>query len=250
MLIGWIRSFRRRRFRKQPFPAHWRGILEERAPFVERIPASQVSKFELDLMVFEHEKEFVGAGGLEVTEEMRVVISAAAVRLILFLEIGLFDRTSEIVVYPGAYHHPESDAVILGEVSPWSNVVLSWEDVLAGLQNPHDGLDTATHEFAHVLDRDSGAFNGTPILRAREDYGPWGRILSEHFLRMQTRKGRRKGSVLREYAATNEAEFFAVATEVFFERPRVMKKRAPDLYREFERFYGVDPAESAVQAES
>jgi len=201
-------------------------------------------------MVFEHEKAFVGAGGFEVTEEVRVVISAAAVRLVLCLDIGVLDRVSEILVYPGAYQRPSrgganQDGAILGEVSDWSTVVLSWEDVLAGLRNAHDGLDTATHEFAHVLDRQSGAFDGTPTLRAREDYAVWGHILSEHYLRL--RRGDSKGrSVLRDYAATNEAEFFAVATEVFFERSGMMKRRAPDLYGELQRFYGIDPTSAPM----
>lgn len=198
------------------------------------------AKFEADLMVFEDEKSFVGAGGFDVTEEVRVVISAAAVRLVVSLDIAYFDRVREILIYPAAYRHPDFDGAVLGQVSDWHSVVLSWEDVLAGLANPFDGNDTATHEFAHVLDRESGAFNGTPTLRAREDYAPWGQVLSEHYLRIRSKNNTRR-RVLRDYAKTNEAEFFAVATEVFFERPRVMERRAPELYAELRRFYGFDP---------
>ncbi len=238
--MGWIRRLWRRRLDSRPFPEAWREILARHVPFVERIPDDRRAKFERDLIVFEHEKTFVGARGFEVDEEVRVVVSAAAVRLVLYLDIEVFDRVREIVIYPAAYRHPELDGAVLGQVSHWNVVVLSWEDVLAGLQNPYDGRDTATHEFAHVLDRESGAFNGTPTLRAREDYEPWGRILSEHYLKLRAgRRGHRP--LLSNYAATNEAEFFAVATEVFFERPAVMKRRAPDLYEELHRFYGFDP---------
>ncbi len=195
-----------------------------------------------DLMIFEREKTFVGAGGFEVTDEVRVVISAAAVRLVVFLDLGALDRVSEIVIYPSAYRHPHREGAVLGEVSDWSAVVLSWDDVLEGLRRPHDGHDTATHEFAHVLDRASGAFNGTPALRARADYGPWGRVLSHHYLAMRE-PGGVGHSLLRAYAATNEAEFFAVATEMVFERPRLMRRRARDLYDELRKFYGFDPAE-------
>ncbi|NNL85092.1 MAG: zinc-dependent peptidase [Myxococcales bacterium] len=239
--MGWIRNLRRQRIRRDPFPQKWRAILEARAPFVQVIPERQRAKFEADLRIFEREKVFVGASGFEITEEVRVVISACAVRLVVFLDIGCFDRLTEIVVYSAAYRHPERDGAVLGEVSSWNTVVLSWADVLAGLSDPRDGHDTATHEFAHVLDRASGAFNGTPFLRAREDYAPWGRILSEHFLRLRA-DDRNARSVLGDYAATNEAEFFAVATEVFFERPTLMARRAPDLYEELRRFYGFDPA--------
>ncbi len=240
--MGWIRNWRRRKIRRKPFPVGWIAIIQQYSSFVDDIPMNQLRKFQADLMVFEHEKEFIGAGGFQITEEVRVVISAAAVRLVVNLDVSSFDRVAEIVVYPGAYQHPDNDAVILGQVSDWHAVVLSWDAVVSGLRNARDGHDTATHEFAHVLDRRSGAFDGTPILRAHEDYGPWARVLSKHFLRLRN-GGRRHRRLLREYAATNEAEFFAVATEVFFEKPRVMRKRAPDLYGELQRFYGADPAE-------
>lgn len=238
--MGWIRNWKRRGIRARPFPDAWRAILASQVPFVARLPERCRPKFEADLLVFEHEKYFEGAGGFEVNEEVRVVVSAAAVRLILFLDIGVLDRVSEVVIYPAAYKHPEREGAILGEVNHASSVVLSWEDTLAGLRNPGDGLDTAMHEFAHVLDRESGAFNGTPTLRAHEHYAVWGQVMSAHYLRMR-RQGRKARSVLREYAATNEAEFFAVATEVFFEKPAVMRKRAPDLHEELRRFYGFDP---------
>lgn len=244
--MGWIRSLARRRVRARPFPERWRTILGERAPFVRRIPKSRQTKFEADLMVFEHEKAIIGADGFEVDEEVRVVVSACAVRLILYLDIGYFDRMNEIVVYPSAYRHPERDDIVFGEASNWHTVVLSWADVVAGLSNPDDGHDTAIHEFAHILDRATGAFNGTPALRAREDYAPWGRILGEHFVRLRS-EDRKTRSVLGDYAATNEAEFFAVATEVFFERPALMRRRAPDLYAELCRFYGFDPAGGAAE---
>lgn len=236
---------RRRRVRARPFPDRWRSILEKRVPFVRQIPPSRRSKFEADLMVFENEKTILGAGGLEIDDDIRVVISACAARLVLYLDVGYFDRLNEIVVYPAAYRHPDRDGAVLGEVSSWNTVVLSWEDVLAGLADPDDGRDTAAHEFAHVLDRASGAFNGTPVLRARDAYAPWGRVLSEHFLRLRAAAGKKR-SLLDEYAATNEAEFFAVATEVFFERPSLMRRRAPDLYEEFCRFYGFDPSAEAA----
>ena len=120
-------------------------------------------------------------------------------------------------------------------------MVLSWEDVLAGLADPCDGHDTAVHEFAHVLDRADGAFDGAPVLRARGDYQPWATAMSKRFAGLR-RRGRAERAVLRRYGATDEAEFFAVATESFFERPTVMRQQTPDLYEVLARFYGFDPA--------
>ena len=246
-MLSWIRNRRRKKIRERSFPRHWLEIIQDYSSFVDEIPMEKMHKFQADLMVFEHEKEFIGAGGFEITEDVRVVISAAAVRLVVHLDVSRFDRVSEIVVYPSAYQHHDGGDVILGQVSDWHQVVLSWQAVAAGLKNARDGRDTATHEFAHVLDRRSGAFDGTPDLRAHEDYGPWARVLSEHFLRLRN-GGRRHRKLLRDYAATNEAEFFAVATEVFFEKPRLMRDRAPDLYEELRRFYGGDPASVREQA--
>ena len=240
-MFGLLRSWRRSRLSRRPLPGHWVGILEKYVPFFVAFDEADREEFLLRLKVFVWRIAWIEAGGLEMSDEVRVVIAAAAVRLALHLDEDVYGRLSEIVVYPSHYVHPDEDGVIFGEAHAWGTVVLSWDAVLGGLKNPHDGHDTATHEFAHVLDRSTGAFDGTPELRARADYRPWALVLSKHFaaLRAGDRDERR---VLRDYGATNEAEFFAVATESFFERPERMAETTPDLYEELRRFYGVDPA--------
>jgi len=239
-MLGLARRWRRSRWAKRPFPTEWRAHLEKHVPFYRGLDGDPGARFLHFVKCFVWEKHFIGAGGMEIDDEVRVVIAAAAVRLVLHLDLSRFDRLTEIVVYPTAFRKPGSDHVILGEAHTWGTVVLSWEDVLHGLRNPHDGLDTGTHEFAHVLDRAGGAFDGTPELRAREDYRAWALIMSRHFLGLRGRK-RRQRRVLRRYGASNEAEFFAVATEAFYEKPSQMRKRMPDLYGELRRFYGWDP---------
>jgi Mlc titration factor MtfA (ptsG expression regulator) len=96
------------------------------------------------------------------------------------------------------------------------------------------------HEFAHVLDRADGAFDGTPELRALAHYRPWAEVMNEHFVKLRERRSAQR-KALRSYGAENEAEFFAVATEAFFERPDRLREHLPDLYRELCRFYGCDP---------
>lgn len=238
-VLSW---FRRRRLRKRPFPPEWLEILSTRVPFAQQLTGPQRERFLEQLKLFVWEKHFIGAGGQTITDEVRVVIAAAAVRLTLQLGLGYYDRLTEIIVYPGAFRRPgdDDDDVILGEAHTWGTVVLSWDDVVRGLENPHDGHDTATHEFAHVLDRDGGAFDGTPRLRAREDYRAWATIMSRHFLSLR-RGGRRQRKLLRDYGATNEAEFFAVATETFFEKPRQMRDKTPKLYEALAKFYGLRP---------
>ena len=120
-------------------------------------------------------------------------------------------------------------------------MVLSWPSVLAGLKDPRDGLHTAIHEFAHVLDAENTGFDGLPTLRAREDYRPWAVVLGAHFEKLR-KGGKLEAKSLRPYGATNAAEFFAVATEAYFEKPRQMKKHTPELYEQLQRLYGGDPA--------
>lgn len=236
MVFTWLR---RRKLRKQPLPAAWVEILDQNAPFVRKLEPPLRARFDGDLQIFVGERTFMGAGGLEVTDEHRVTIGAAATRLTLHLDISAYDELTEIIVYPGAYKHAgKDDVAVLGEAHQWGVVALSWEAVVTGMRNPRDGHDTAVHEFAHVLDRGTaGAFDGTPELRAHDHYRPWAGVMSAHYLRLK-KKDQKLRTVLRDYGATNEAEFFAVATEVYFERPEELRTRAPDLYEELRRFFG------------
>ncbi len=235
-MFDFLRSRRREQLRAQPFPAEWREVLERRVPFYRTLSAAKRAKLEGLVQIFLAEKEFIGAGGLELDDAMRVIIAASAVRLVLNLDIDRFDRLREIVVYPNAYRRPREDPVLLGEAHDWGVVVLAWDAVCEGLARPRDGHDPALHEMAHVLDRANGSFDGTPELHARGDYRPWALVMSEHYLRLK-RNQSPENQVLDGYAATNEAEFFAVATETFFERPELLERRLPELYRELARFY-------------
>jgi Mlc titration factor MtfA (ptsG expression regulator) len=240
-MSGLLGKLRRWQLARRPIPEKWLTILEENVPFYPLISGAMRQHFLEMLKIFIWEKCFIGAGGMVITDEVRVVIAACAVRLVLHLDLSYYDRLSEIVVYPYVYRHLDEEIAILGEARNWGTVVLSWPAVLQGLASPKSGHETATHEFAHVLDRADGVFDGTPKLRARADYRPWAEIMSRHYLGLQ------KGDpleerVLRQYGATNEAEFFAVATESYFERPQLMKALVPDLYAELQAFYGGDPA--------
>ncbi len=240
-MFGFIRNWRRRRLLRRPFPKAWLPHLERHVPFFRKLPEDLRQPFLDRLKVFAWEKKFTGARGMAITDEVRAVISAVAVRLILHLESGFYNRLSEIVVYPFHYKHEDDDTVVFGEASTWGTVVLAWPAVLAGLRDSRDGHHTAMHEFAHVLDVADGSFDGTPDLRAQEDYRPWASILSDHFEKLRARK-RKQRKVLRDYGNQNPAEFFAVATEAFFEKSVQMKRHTPDLYAELSRFYGFDPA--------
>ncbi|QRN97164.1 zinc-dependent peptidase [Archangium violaceum] len=239
-MSGLFRTFRRRRLLRRPFPPEWLDFLERRIPFWGGLAPESRPRF-LDLLkVFAWEKEFIGAGGFSITDEVRVVVSATAVRLVLYLDLSYYDRLREIIVYPDTFRLPDRTGGVLGEAKNWGTVILSWRAVLAGLGDPRDGHSTAVHEFAHVLDREDGAFDGTPQLRQYSHYRAWASVMGEHFLKL--REGRPvERQVLDDYGGLNEAEFFAVATESFFEKPRQMKDKTPELFEELKRFYGCDP---------
>ncbi len=226
---------------RRPFPPEWLGYLEARVPFFRKLSPELRQRCLDQLKVFAWEKEFIGANGFVITDEVRVVVAATAVQLVLHLGLGHYDRLREVIVYPGAFKLPERTGIVLGEAKHWGQVILSWQAVLAGLHNPRDGHDTAAHEFAHVLDRADGAFDGTPRLRQYSHYQAWAAVMDEHYHAL--RKGRpHERKVLDDYGSQNEAEFFAVATESFFEKPRQMREKTPELYEELKRFYGWDPA--------
>ncbi|WP_426747013.1 M90 family metallopeptidase [Myxococcus faecalis] len=240
-MTGLFRQLRRRRLLRRPFPSEWLGHLEAHVPFFSRLSPALREDFLAKLKVFAWEKEFIGAGGLAITDEIRVVVAATAVQLVVHLDLSYYDRLREVIVYPDAFLLPDRTGVVLGEAKHWGSVILSWAAVLGGLKNPDDGHDTATHEFAHVLDRADGAFDGTPRLRSYSHYRTWASVMSEHFHALQQGRPRER-QVLDDYGALNEAEFFAVASENFFERPERMRRKTPDLYEELKRFYGWDPA--------
>ena len=189
----------------------------------------------MHLKVFVWEKYFIGAAGLDVTDEMRVVIAGQAARLSYNLGLDAYDRLTEVIIYPSDYKHPgKPHTVVFGEAHFWGTMVLSWNAVKRGLCSPYDGRDTTLHEFAHVLDVADGVFDGTPRLHKPAHYRRWSRVFSYHY--EQLLKDPENG-IVREYGAQNAAEFFAVLTEGFFEQPGRLKKEAPQLFGEMERFF-------------
>lgn len=242
-VIDWVR---RRLAAREPFPEAWREILRRRVPFAALLSPQERGRFEHKLKIFARTKHFEGAAGMVVDDEVRVVISAAAARLVMNLPREHYARLVEIIVYPSHLRHDDDPhAVVLGRAVGAGTVVLSWEAVLHGLANTTDGLDTATHELAHALDAADGAFDGTPDLATHEAYAPWTRVMSDAFSRHRRQRRFKRRAVLREYGATNEAEFFAVATEAFFEKPVQMQRRHPDLYDRLKSYYRSDPAAAA-----
>jgi Mlc titration factor MtfA (ptsG expression regulator) len=256
MIFSWLRRRRRAKLLAEPFPPDWIPWLKE-LPFYAGLDAEERSRLHDILRVIVAEKNWEGCGGLDITDEIRVVVAAQAALLVLSIEHDHYRRVRSILVYPSAYSTGRASgggsilaesSVHAGEAWYRGPVILSWDAALHGAIDPRDGRNLVFHEFAHKLDMMDGFINGTPPLHRREDYRVWSRIMTEEYraLTEAARKGRK--TVLARYGATNEAEFFAVATEAFFEKPAQMARRHADLYDLLRTYYRQDPLERLRRA--
>jgi len=248
-----LRDARRRRLRRQPFPDAWREIITRTMPLYEKLPAALREQLHGHINVFLAEKRFEGCAGLEITDEIRLTVAAQACLLLLNRKTDYFRKLTSIVVYPHTYVSQNArgpGGMVMGGGTPtlgesWGTgtLVLAWDSVMGGAQNIRDGRNVTMHEFAHQLDQEDGAADGAPILERFTCYASWARVLGAEYAALQrkARKGRR--SALRSYGATNPAEFFAVATEAFIEKPKTFKRKHPELYEELQSYYRFDPLE-------
>ena len=248
--LGFLRRRRRRRLRAEPLPAAWREILTRNVPLYGQL--SQAARHELEghTRVLLAEKHFEGCGGLELTDEIRVTIAAHAALLLLGAEEArYYPGLRTILVYPSTYRAivresrdgivSEQESVRHGESWRRGTVVLAWNPARSGARNARDGDNVILHEFAHQLDTEDSAADGVPYLHDPSDYTAWALALAPEYERLRARAF---GSVLDAYGATNPAEFFAVATEAFFEKPHQLHKKHPRLYSALSRLYRLDPA--------
>lgn len=253
-LVGepFVLERKRQRLRRRPFPAAWREILRQRVPYVRRLPADLQLQLKGHIQVFLAEKAFIGCNGLVVSDEMRVSIAAQACLLILNRRCGYYPKLRQILVYPNAFIVDRVEArgggvlqnqrhVLSGESWTQGQVILSWEDVVEGAAVTDDGRNVVIHEFAHQLDQEKGHATGAPILGRRERYARWSQVLGDAFSELRLRADNQEPSLLDPYGATNPAEFFAVASEVFFEQPARMASEHAALYRELSDFYHLNP---------
>lgn len=259
LLVGWVvvRSWRpvTRRRPTDDVPPAWRHLIEDRVPLSRKLGDSEWNRLLGLVRDFVREKHFEGTDGLTVTEEMKVIVAAQACLLLLHIDMERpFPAVRSIIVYPGTFvpKIPQLDGHMRLEVSDpvptlgeslRDVIVLSWDNVQESLSHRQDGHNVVLHEFAHQLDQEDGYVDGIPLLEAPSSTRVWARVLRERFEELQRKTREGEPDLLNEYGATNRAEFFAVATELFFERPVEMRDRYPDLYRELKGYYRQDPAE-------
>ena len=244
-MFGLFKRRRRNRLRVAPFPSDWLRIIEKNVRFYAGLPESDRLELHGLIQIFLAEKVLEGCGGLALTDEIRVTIAAQACLLLLHRDTDIYPKLTTVLVYPSAYVAKaikpvgsglvlEGEIVNLGE--SWTNgiVVLSWDEIRAGASDLRDHRNLVVHEFAHQLDREDGAIDGAPLLDQRSQYVAWARVLNAEYERLKRDSWAGRPTVLDEYGTTDPAEFFAVATECFFEKPKALESATSRAIRRIE----------------
>lgn len=240
------------RLQQRPFPQSWRQILEERVSLYRRLPPHVQKQLREHMQVFLAEKQFIGCNGLVITDEIRVSIAAQACLLLLNDQGDYFPRLASILVYPHAYQVQVTEALgnhivqerqeqRLGESWQQGQLLLAWDQVNQHSLQGHSGHNVILHEFAHQLDQITGSANGVPSLATAADQQTWAEVFRHAYEQLQDDIRHRRPTILNPYGATHPAEFFAVATEAFFERSTALQQRHPELYAQLKHFYHLDP---------
>jgi len=252
-MFRWLANRRRQRIRETPFPEPWFEYLDRNVPYYHQLSEDDRNELLDNTKVLLDEKHFEGCDGFEITDEVRVTIAAHASCLILHRDARYFPRLRTVLVYPSLFMVPTNDLDVEGVISAdnaahaglsWDIgvIVLAWDEVLRSTGTRTDGYNVILHEFAHQLDLEDWVANGTPLLGDSDEYHRWSEIFQADYEAHVEQVRRNRRTVIDEYGATDEAEFFAVATEHFFETPRQLQRRHADLYQLLSAYYGQDPA--------
>ena len=253
-MFRWLTERRRRHLLEQPFPDAWIAILEANVAAYPLLVDGERKRLRDLVQIFVAEKNWEGAGGLEMTDEIRVTVAGTGCQMLLARDHDLFARLISIIVYPstiilpaqppGVFTYsrvPVGDTAVAGLANRVGAIVLAWDSALSGALDARDGRNTVIHELAHQVDYLDGSADGAPPLA-----GParrhWIDAFTAAFAEHKARAERGEPSLLRDYAITNAAEYFAVATEMFFEQPTKLEEALPDVYTSMAEFFGLDLA--------
>lgn len=254
-MFHWFTERRRRHILEQPFPAAWMEILERDVTLLRRLDPALYPRLRDLIQVFIDEKHWEGCGGVELTDEHRVTIAAQACLLLVGInDHDLFAEAVSILVYPSTViippraprvfevlpTAPALDTPILGQAFKRGAVIIAWDAALAGAHDAAGHDNVVLHEFAHEIDMHDGPIDGTPPLAGATQRRAWIAACEPAFLELRSAIERGAHTFLSDYAATSEAEFFAVATESYFTRPRALARAMPALFAVLREFYRVE----------
>lgn len=248
MIFPWSRSARRKKLLATPVPPAWEDSLDRHVPLYALLPTDLRASLLRKARIMVAEQRWVGSNGLDITEEMKIVVAAQAVVLLAGDEGYLYERLTAIQIYPefvlsrpskrrGGHH---GHGLLLGEAWQYGNVRLSWPAVLEGAEDPEDGENVVFHEFAHHLDGLDGQMGGQPPLTTESLQQKWP-IVEREYRGLVQELLHGQPTWLDPYAAENPEEFFAVATESFFEEPAGLAENHAALFAVLTELYRVDP---------
>ena len=248
-----LKNWRRRRISKRPIPQNWLSIIENNVPYYKKLSQADRAELQRHIMIFLSEKIFEGCGELKITDEIKVTIAAQACILLLHRKTDYYPGLSSILVYPSTFiaHQTEylpSGVVVevpqplIGQSQRRGPVVLSWDDCQHSSADAGDGHNVVFHEFAHQIDSSGGSGDSSAVLQNRSSFIAWARVLEKDYQKLRREISDKQPTLLDSYGATEPAEFFAVATEFFFERPAELASQHPELYNELKNFYHQNPA--------
>ena len=251
-MFAWLRERRRRAIRDRPFPSAWNDILARNVRQTAWLDEDERDRLRGWVSVFLAEKRFEGCRGMEITDEVRVSIAGQAALIALGLPGEFFPRLQSVLVYPGDYLARKSTALEgggelegqeerLGETWLGGSMVLSWPRVLEGGRLRDGPRSVVIHECAHAIDMLDGEADGIPPVvppRARQ---AWAAALDACRARFDEAIDEGRSVAFDDYAAESPGEFFAVASECFFQDPHRLFRCDKTLYGLLEQVWRQDP---------
>lgn len=254
-LFDWFAARLGKRRRPEIAATLWRRV-EARLPFLDYLDDGERARLRVLARDFLAQKQFHGARGLHLTDEMLLAIALQACLPILNIGLAAYRGWVGVVVYPGDFVIPrqdvdeagvvhEYDDEVLGEAWPGGPALLSWFD-----DGPQDGVNVVIHEFAHKLDMENGGVDGLPVLPPGMSRRAWAAAFGQAYESFCRQVDAGEETVLDPYGAEHPAEFFAVAAETFFEAPCDLLAEFPEVYAQLSRYFRLDPAAGARRLEA
>jgi hypothetical protein len=251
-LLPIAKQLRRDRLKQRPFPPQWTTIIQQYLPFYPRLTPNERRRLQGHIQVFLAEKQFIGCRGLQITEEIKLVVAAIACLLLLNERGNYFPQLRSILIYPTAYLAKqvnvtaeyvveEQQVAKLGESWVRDQLILSWHHIQQDTAHWQDGQNVVIHEFTHQLDQADGSADGVPVLVEKQEYQQWATVMTSGYQLLCQQVERGIPTVIDRYGATNPTEFFAVVTEAFFCRPQLLQQQHPQLYQLLQHYYQLNP---------
>ena len=254
LLVMVVRGRRRARAVAQqlstPLSEAQRAAIDRTVPLTRRLPAELRAGLEGRVHRFLNQVDFQGCNGLVVTEDMKLSIAAQA-SLLLVNSDQWYDGLKTVMIYPHAFKSVQSrhsgyvvtEKEIIRSGESWLHgpVILSWAHAQQGASDDRDGQNVVFHEFAHQIDALTGETNGVPVLGPGQSFAEWEEAFRTAYENHVARVDSGRHSDIDAYGAENHEEFFAVAVELFFEKPRTLKREAPGVYAQMARLFRLDP---------